>query len=76
MDLRYSIHRECWNDKTHNGYIDNPYWYITFSFYEIGLSDDGKFWSINNSTNNVDTYYVRESLNTIIKECKLKIKLK
>jgi len=76
MSLRYNIYRECWNEKTNNGYVDNPYWRISFSFYEIGLKDDGEFWYINNSSVDKNNSFVRESLNTIIKECKLKIKLK
>lgn len=72
--MNYSIKRECWNEKTFNGYTDNPYWRIQFSFYVIGLSDDGKYWCIND-VQEVKTWDVKEMLNKIIDECKLKIVL-
>ena len=72
--MKYSIERVCWNEKTLNGYTDNPYWRIRFSFYVIGLSDDGKYWSIND-VQEVKTWDVKEMLNKIIDECKLKIVL-
>jgi hypothetical protein len=75
MIMRYSIKRECWNEKTFNGYEDAPYWYITFSFYEIGLNDKGEFWGINNSITDVNKHYFKDILNNIIEECKLKINL-
>ena len=73
--MRYTIRRECWNDKTYNGYVDNPYWRISFSFYEIGLTDDGKFWGINGSNLNLSTEFIKDTLKEIIGECKLRIKL-
>ena len=72
--MKYSIERVCWNEKTFNGYTDNPYWRICFSFYVIGLSDDGKYWSMND-VKEVKTWDVKEMLNKIIDECKLKIVL-
>ncbi len=70
----YSIKRECWNEKTYNGYEDAPYWYITFSFYKIGLNDKGEFWCIGTFID-IKTQYVKDILNNIIDECKLKINL-
>ena len=75
--MDYQIKRECWNEKTFNGYEDNPYWRIGFSWYEIGLSDDGNNWLIGNKTHDVKkNELVKEQLTKIVKECKLKIKLK
>ena len=75
ITMKYTIKRECWNEKTYNGYVDNPYWCITFSSYKIGLKDNGVFWSIDNSVPNVNTSYVKDYLNWIITECKLNINL-
>lgn len=68
----YSIQRECWNDKTYNGYTDNPYWLIMCEGCKYGLTDNGKLWSIGNlliTPNN------RLMIQTVIDECKLNIKL-
>ena len=70
---RYLIERECWNEKTYNGYEDSPYWKITLSGGNIyGLKDDGKLWSISNL---LITEYTEEEVQTIINECKLNITL-
>ena len=74
--MRYRITRICWNDKTYNGYTDSPYWRIEFNGYDIGLTDEGQFWDISNSHFNIDTPHIRETIETIIAECKLPIKLK
>jgi hypothetical protein len=73
--MSYTIKRVCWNEKTFNGWVDAPYWRIEFSFYKIGLKDNGEFWSIDNSVADVNTSYVRENLNKVISECKLSINL-
>ena len=70
--MRYSIQRECWNDKTYNGFSDNPYWLIRFDNYQIGLSDNGTYWCIDGSSK---TPYIKEMVETIISECKLQINL-
>ncbi len=70
----YKIERICWCEKTFNGYTDNPYWLINFQIYQIGLTDDGKFWNINNDQK-FDKEYIRECLVEIIIECKLNIQL-
>jgi hypothetical protein len=71
--MTYSIHRECWNEHTFNGYTDNPYWRVSFKGCDYGLTDDGQLWSINNSYINES---VKVDLESIIKECKLNIQLK
>jgi hypothetical protein len=71
----YNIKRECWNEKTYNGYVDAPYWRITFSYYIIGLKDNGEFWAINGKGIDVNTHYVKDMLNRIITECNLNITL-
>lgn len=74
--MNYNIKRECWNEKTYNGYRDNPYWRIEFSWHIIGLSDDGKFWGIGIIEQSVvKNDYVRDMLNMIINDCKLQIVL-
>ena len=71
--MSYQIKRECWNEKTYNGYTDKPYWNIKVNGLDFGLSDDGFLWSINNSImNDINIDIVKE----IIKECNLKIKIK
>jgi hypothetical protein len=45
--MSYQIKRECWNEKTYNGYEDVPYWRIDFKGLSFGLTDDGNLWSIN-----------------------------
>ena len=71
----YQIKRECYNEKTFNGYIDSPYWLIKFDYYTIGLKDNGTFWSIDNDIE-INRPLVREKLQIIIEECKLNITLK
>ena len=68
----YTIKRECYNDKTYNGFIDNPYWLITFDHYTIGLKDDGWYWEV---TNNRISEYAKEMIQIIVDECKLNIRL-
>jgi hypothetical protein len=69
----YSIQRECWNDKTYNGYTDNPYWLIiSEGGYRYGLTDNGEAWGIGDS---LITSHVRRMIETVINECKLNIKL-
>jgi hypothetical protein len=68
--MQYSIKRECWNEKTYNGYTDNPYWRIDFRGLSFGLKDDGQIWSVGNlkiTDQNI------EDIKTIIRECKLPI---
>ena len=70
--MQYSIKRECWNEKTYNGYTDSPYWRIDFRGLSFGLKDDGQIWSIGNlkiTDQNI------EDIKTIIRECKLPIKI-
>jgi len=70
--MRYTIKRECWNEKTYNGYTDNPYWRIDFRGNSFGLTDNGELWGIDNSL--VDKLVI-EDIKVIIKECKLSIKI-
>ena len=70
--MRYSIQRECWSTNTYNGFEDSPYWLISFDNYQIGLKDNGRFWSVVNGVD-VKSSHIKEKLNTIIKECKLNI---
>lgn len=71
----YQIKRECYNEKTFNGYTDSPYWLIEFDYYKIGLKDNGTFWSIDNDIK-INRPLVKEKLQIIIEECKLNITLK
>lgn len=75
--MRYLIQRECWNDNTYNGYVDNPYWRIKFRGYEVGLRDDGTFWNIkpDNKQTESQKEFIKQQLRTICKECKLSIKI-
>lgn len=68
--MQYQIKRECWNEKTFNGYVDNPYWRIDSEGMGYVLLDDGRVWS---SIGIVITEYDLEKIKTIIKECKLNI---
>jgi len=70
--MSYQIKRECWNEKTFNGYDDNPYWKIYVSGNEYGLTDDGKLWGIDNAP---ITLFTMDDVEKIIKECKLNIVL-
>jgi hypothetical protein len=71
--MRYKIERECWNEKTYNGYTDNPYWRITLSGGNVyGLRDNGKLWSI---TNLLITDHTKVEIQKVITECKLNIVL-
>lgn len=72
--MNYTIARECWNEKTYNGYSDNPYWRIEFDSYTIGLKDNGEFWSIKNGID-VNQQHIKDKLNQICQECKLSIKI-
>lgn len=72
--MRYKIHREAWNERTFNGHVDKPYWFISFESYEIGLTDDGNFWSI--IKGRTLTKHVKVTLQQICDECKLSIKVK
>jgi hypothetical protein len=70
--MRYTIKRECWNEKTFNGYTDNPYWLISNNGCEYGLTDAGKLWS---TSNLLITEYTKEMIKNIITECNLNIQL-
>ena len=71
--MSYQIKRECWNEKTYNGYTDNPYWRIDLKGLSFGLTDKGHLWSIGNfKISETDI----EDIKTIIWECKLRIKIK
>jgi hypothetical protein len=70
--MKYSIKRECWNDKTFNGYTDNPYWLIDNHGCKYGLTDEGKLWSISDL---LITEHTKEMIKTVIDECKLNIQL-
>lgn len=72
--MRYQIKRECWNDKTYNGYIDKPYWRIDMNGNSYGLDDNGRIWSIGN--NSPINLHVKFEIQVIINECKLNIELK
>jgi hypothetical protein len=69
---RYAIKRECWNEKTYNGYEDNPYWRINLYDNGYGLKDNGELWCIGNSFINE---HIKHEIQTIINECKLNITL-
>tara|TARA_R110000868_G_scaffold353638_7_gene614828 strand:+ start:889 stop:1116 length:228 start_codon:yes stop_codon:yes gene_type:complete len=71
--MRYQIKRECWNDKTYNGYEDAPYWRIDTSGLSFGLTDEGKLWPIGQHFSITNTNI--SDIDTIIKECKLQIKI-
>jgi len=71
--MSYQIKRECWNEKTYNGYGDNPYWNIKVNGLDFGLNDDGFLWGINNSIINDENIDI---IKEIINECNLKIKIK
>jgi hypothetical protein len=70
--MSYQIKRECWNEKTYNGYTDNPYWRVDFNGLSFGLKDDGKLWSIGNLS---ITKHTISDIQRVIDECKLKIKI-
>ncbi len=71
--LHYTLVRECWNEKTYNGFTDNPYWKIEFDGYQIGLKDDGHYWSLINDVD-VNQSHIKEKLISICVECKIGIK--
>lgn len=75
----YNIERVCWNEKTYNGYTDNPYWLISLEgkTSQFGLSDNGQVWAIYKVGNKPDviTNYVQEQIERVIKECGLNIKI-
>jgi hypothetical protein len=68
--MQYQIKRECWNEKTFNGYVDNPYWKIELKGLGFVLNDDGRVWS---SDGIKMTEFYLDDIRTIIKECKLNI---
>jgi len=68
--MTYQIKRECWNEKTFNGYVDNPYWKIELKGLGFVLNDDGRVWS---SDGIKMTEFYLDDIRTIIKECKLNI---
>jgi hypothetical protein len=68
--MQYQIKRECWNEKTFNGYTDNPYWKIELKGFGFVLNDDGRVWS---SDGIKMTEFYLDDIRTIIKECKLNI---
>lgn len=68
--MNYNVKRECWNEKTFNGFEDNPYWRIDFRGLSFGLKDNGMLWSIGNKgISEIDFLDIQR----IIKECKLEI---
>ena len=69
-NMSYQIKRECWNEKTFNGYVDNPYWKIELKGLGFVLNDDGRVWS---SDGIKMTEFYLDDIRTIIKECKLNI---
>ena len=70
--MSYTIKRECWNDKTYNGYTDKPYWRIDFAGGGYGLKDDGTLWSVYDFA---VTDHVKERVRMVIAECGLNITL-
>lgn len=68
--MQYQIKRECWNEKTFNGYVDNPYWRIDFKGMGYVLLDDGRVWS---TIGIKMTEFYLDDIRAIIKECKLNI---
>lgn len=70
--MRYQIKRECWNEKTYNGYEDAPYWRIDMFGNGYGLTDEGKLWSVDNL---LITEHTIVEIQKIINECKLNITL-
>lgn len=68
--MKYQIKRECWNEKTYNGYEDAPYWHIDVDGLSFALTDKGKLWSIgNHKITDFNILYIKK----VIKECKLSI---
>lgn len=66
----YNIKRECYNEKTFNGYEDSPYWRIDFRGLSFGLKDNGHLWSIGNyKISEIDILDIQK----ILQECKLQI---
>ncbi len=70
--MSYQIKRECWNEKTYNGYEDAPYWRIDIEGFSFGLTDEGELWSIGNYK--INDFNIADIKN-VIKECKLPIKI-
>ena len=70
--MRYRIYRECWNEKTYNGYEDSPYWRIDMFGNGYGLKDNGELWSVDNL---LITEHTKIEIQKIIDECKLNIVL-
>jgi len=73
--MQYQIKRECWNEKTLNGYVDNPYWKIDLNNLSFGLTDNGYLWAIgvtgHIAENQCKVY--KMYIQKLIKECKLSI---
>jgi hypothetical protein len=68
----YRIERECWNEKTYNGYTDNPYWRVQLNDGQvIGLKDDGSWHGIRTWSNNA---VIIACLSEIVTQCHLNIK--
>lgn len=68
--MEYTIKRECWNHKTYNGYVDNPYWMIGVRGQTYGVNDNGKAWPIGDS---LPVQYCMFEIKNILEECKLNI---
>lgn len=70
--MSYQIKRECWNEKTYNGYTDNPYWRIDTRGMSFGLNGNGEYWVIGTQ---VDTHpwWFKEDLEKIVSECRIHI---
>lgn len=73
--MKYSIGRECWSEKTFNGFSDNPFWKIKLvgNPTTYGLTDDGKIWAFEGGE---ISSYIKENVKLIISECKLNIVVK
>jgi len=70
--MSYQIKRECWNEKTYNGYTDSPYWRIETNGLSFGLKDSGEYWMIGNNRfdNPAHTLVIKE----IVLQCNINIK--
>lgn len=69
---RYEIKREAWNEKTYNGYIDNPYWLIRFDEKKFMVKDNGEVNPIGGHNAEV-TELEKIRIKEIVKECNLNI---
>lgn len=71
---RYKVIREAWNEKTFNGYSDNPYWRISFDENDFMVSDNGEITNISNHSNTHEptpSEIIR--IKEIVKECNINI---